>query len=46
MEYRLVHKSDGTYILQVKERIQCVDYEKNEVKTKEVWKDQETIERG
>ena len=46
MEYRLVHKSDGTYILQVKEVLSIVDYDKGEVKKKVVWKDLETIERG
>ena len=46
MEYRLVHKSDGTYVLQVKQEIQVVDYDKGEVKTRTVLKDLETIERG
>ena len=44
MEYRLVHKKNGTYVLQVKKEITIVDYSKGGAKYKTVWENVETKE--
>ena len=45
-EYRLLHKKDGTYVLQVKVIQHVVDYNENKIKEKPVWVNVETAEEA
>lgn len=43
-EYRLMHRKDGSYVLQIKSEKQVVDYHTNGMKTIVHWIDVETKE--
>jgi hypothetical protein len=43
-EYRLLHKKDGTYVLQVKIVYTYIDYGENKIKYRYHWSNVETVE--
>ena len=43
-EYRLKHKKDGSYVLQLKVVLQQCDYNHNKMKDVVKWEDVETVE--
>ena len=43
-EYRLLHKKDGTYVLQIKTTYEYVDYGENKIKRRYAWINVETAE--
>ena len=43
-EYRLLHKKDGSYVLQIKVVSYKADYNRNEMKPVITWEDVETKE--